>query len=150
RAGGGRARGRGGRGGGGAGVTSPAARQPAPRRKRMRPLPSRRHFLRRFFRNLGIVAGVVLVALTVGAVGYHATVGLGWLDAYLNAAMILTGMGPLTPLRTPAAKVFGIVYAIFSGVVFLSVVAVLLGPVAQRFLHRFHLELFEDDDTPGS
>jgi hypothetical protein len=123
--------------------------EPHAPRRRIRPLPPRRHFFRHFFRNLAVVIGVVFVALTIGAIGYHGTVGLAWLDAYLNAAMILTGMGPLTPLQTEPAKLFGIVYAIFSGVVFLSVVAVLLGPVAQRFLHRFHLELYEDDDANG-
>lgn len=123
---------------------------PEPRRKRVRPLPSRRHFVRRFLRNAGIVFGVVFVALAIGAVGYHITAGLGWLNAFLNAAMILTGMGPLAPLKTPAAKVFAIIYSIFSGVVFLSMVAVLLGPLAQRFLHRFHLELYEDDEPNRS
>jgi len=104
--------------------------------------------MRHMARNAAIVFGVVFAALTIGAVGYHLTAGLRWLDAYLNAAMILTGMGPLAPLRSTAAKLFAIVYSIFSGVVFLSMVAVLLGPLAQRFLHRFHLELYEDEPSP--
>lgn len=116
--------------------------------RRVRPLPSRRHLMRHMARNAAVVCGVVFVALTIGAVGYHLTDGLLWLDAYLNAAMILTGMGPLAPLRSTAAKLFAIVYSIFSGVVFLSMVAVLLGPLAQRFLHRFHLELYEDEPSP--
>ncbi|WP_325309947.1 hypothetical protein [Longimicrobium sp.] len=104
--------------------------------------------MRRFARNAAVVFGVVFLALSIGAVGYHATDGLDWLDAYLNAAMILTGMGPLAPFRSSAAKVFGIFYSVFSGVVFLSMIAVLLGPLAQRFLHRFHLELYEDEPAP--
>ena len=116
--------------------------------RRIRPLPSRRHLMRHMGRNAAIVFGVVFAALSIGAVGYHLTDGLRWLDAYLNAAMILTGMGPLAPLRSNTAKLFAIFYSIFSGVVFLSMVAVLLGPLAQRFLHRFHLELYEDEPHP--
>jgi len=130
-------------------MTTPAmqpAMEPAPKRRRIRPLPPLPHFFRNFLRNASIVVGLVFVALSIGAVGYHITAGLGWLDAYLNASMILTGMGPLAPLETPAAKLFAIFYSIFSGVAFLSMVAVLLGPLAQRFLHRFHLELYEDDE----
>jgi hypothetical protein len=118
-----------------------------PRLRRIRPLPPRLHFVRHFLRNAVVVFGVVFVALGIGAVGYHLTDGLGWLDAFLNAAMILTGMGPVAELHTPAAELFAIFYSIFSGVVFLSMIAVLLGPLAQRFLHKFHLDLY-DDDTP--
>jgi hypothetical protein len=106
--------------------------------------------MRRFGRTAAVVFGVVFGALSIGAVGYHLTDGLGWLDAYLNAAMILTGMGPLAPFRSSTAKLFGIFYSVFSGVVFLSMIAVLLGPLAQRFLHRFHLELYEDEPAPPS
>ena len=84
---------------------------------------------------------LVFVALGIGAIGYHALDGLPWLDAGLNAAMILTGMGPANPVTTSAAKIFAIVYALFSGVFFLTMVAVLLAPALHYFLHRFHLEL---------
>ena len=80
----------------------------------------------------------------IGTVGYHAFAGLGWLDAALNAAMILTGMGPMSPLTTPAAKAFGIAYALYSGVAFLTIVAVAFAPLAHRFLHRLHLDLYDD------
>ncbi len=79
--------------------------------------------------------------LAIGSAGYHLLGGLPWLDAALNAAMILTGMGPVQPISTPPAKVFAIGYALFSGVFFLTVVAVLLAPALQHFLHRFHLKL---------
>ena len=85
-------------------------------------------------------------SLAFGAIGYHALADLPWLDATLNAAMILTGMGPVDPLRTPAAKLFGIFYALFSGVAFLTMVAVLFAPVAHRFLHRFHLDIARDPE----
>ena len=106
--------------------------------------PHHRQWLRRrLARNALIVCGLILAALAVGAAGYHFLDGLDWLDATLNAAMILTGMGPVSPVERPAAKVFAIVYALLSGVFFLTMVAVLLAPAVHQFLHRFHLELDE-------
>src|SRR3712207_1235463 len=89
---------------------------------------SRRHLIRRSLRNASVVVALVAAALAVGAAGYHFLDGLSWLDATLNAAMILTGMGPVSPIRTPAAKLFAIGYALLSGVFFLTMVAVLLAP----------------------
>jgi hypothetical protein len=104
----------------------------------------RRRLIARLLRNGAIVAGLISVALFIGAAGYHWLGDLPWLDATLNAAMILTGMGPVNPLVRPAAKVFAIVYSLASGVFFLTMVAVLLAPGVQHLLHRFHLELDED------
>jgi len=108
---------------------------------RHKTLPPPRVFALHLLRNFAYVSGLIAASLAFGAAGYHAFAGLPWLDATLNAAMILTGMGPVDPLTTPAAKIFGIVYALFSGVAFLTMVAMLLAPAAHRLLHRFHLEL---------
>lgn len=108
-------------------------------------LPSRSQFLRRMAFQSLFGLGAIAGSLAIGAVGYHAFAGLDWLDATLNASMILTGMGPIAPLETPAGKLFGIGYSLFSGVAFLTIAAVLMGPVVHRFLHRFHLDLYEDD-----
>jgi hypothetical protein len=105
--------------------------------------PSTRILVRRLARNGAIVLGFIVANLGVGAVGYHVFAGLPWLDATLNAAMILTGMGPVDRLVEPQAKIFAIVYSLFSSVFFLTMVAVLLAPAVQHFLHRFHLELDE-------
>lgn len=105
----------------------------------------RRTLVRRLARNAGIVFGLILVALGIGATGYHTIAGLPWLDAVLNAAMILTGMGPVAVISGPAAKVFATIYALFSGVFFLTMVAVLLAPAVHHFLHRFHLDLKEHE-----
>lgn len=105
--------------------------------------PSIGVLVRRLARNGTIVIGFIGAALAAGAVGYHVSAGLPWLDATLNAAMILTGMGPVDRLSGPEAKVFAIVYSLFSSVFFLTMVAVLLAPAVQHFLHRFHLELDE-------
>jgi hypothetical protein len=104
----------------------------------------RQRLVRRLGRNAAFVAALIFVALTVGAIGYHLFAGLPWLDAALNAAMIMTGMGPVNPVTTTAAKVFAIAYALFSGVFFLTMVAVLLAPGVQHLLHRFHLEIDEE------
>jgi hypothetical protein len=110
-------------------------------RQHKRPLPPRKVFLTRLARNAVAAIVVVIASLALGACGYHFTSGLTWLDATLNASMILTGMGPVDPMKTPAAKMFAIFYSLFSGVVFLGLVAVVLGPVLHRFLHRLHLEI---------
>ena len=108
-------------------------------------LPSRAELAKRLARNFAIAAVLVAGSLAIGVIGYHATAGLPWIDALLNASMILTGMGPVDPLQTTTAKLFASAYAIFSGVAFLTIVAVMMAPLVHRFLHRFHLEL-EDDD----
>ena len=88
--------------------------------------------------------GLIGTSLGIGAAGYRAFGGLSWIDATLNAAMILTGMGPVSPMTTDAAKIFATVYALFSGVAFLTAVSVLLAPAAHRFLHRFHLDVYDE------
>ncbi len=113
-----------------------------------RPLPHWKQFLIKFFGNLLISGSLIAVSLSIGAVGYHEFEGLPWLDAYLNASMILTGMGPVNAVRTEAGKLFAIGYSLFSGVVFLSACAVLFAPVVHRFLHRFHLDIQEQQDDP--
>ena len=89
---------------------------------------------------LTIVAG----SLAIGVLGYHGIAGLGWIDALLNASMILTGMGPVDRMETNASKLFASGYAIFSGVAFLSSVGLLMAPIVHRFIYRFHLESDED------
>lgn len=108
------------------------------------PLLSVELYLRRLLRNFGIASAIILSALALGIGGYHQFEGLPWIDALLNAAMILGGMGPVDTLHTTAGKLFASFYALFSGVIFISAVGILAAPVIHRFLHRFHLELEED------
>lgn len=112
-----------------------------------RPLPTRAHFARHLLRNGAVGVAFVIVSLSLGAVGYHALAGIGWLDAYLNASMILTGMGPMSPLQSPAAKLFAIFYTLYSALAFLTVAAVMLGPAVARLVHRMHLEMYGDVET---
>lgn len=102
-------------------------------------------FLRRLGMSLAFALGLSGVGLLIGTIGYHVFAGLGWLDAELNAAMILTGMGPVSPMQTPGAKIFSSIYALFSGVVFLSSTGIVLSPVFHRVIHTFHLA--EDDSS---
>lgn len=95
--------------------------------------------MRRVVRNLAYGLVLIVVSLAIGILGYHQLAGLGWTDAFLNAAMILSGMGPVAELHTRAAKIFAGTYAIFSGIALISTAAVIFAPVLHRMLHRFHL-----------
>jgi hypothetical protein len=107
---------------------------------RTEPLLTRAQFARRLLRHGGVAALLVGLSLAVVTVGYHITAGLAWLDALLNAVMILTGMGPVAPLQSPAAKLFAMAFALYAGVVFLAVTGIMLAPVAHRILHWLHLD----------
>ena len=107
---------------------------------RHQPLLSYARYLRRIGLHAGIGVGILLGSLLLGVFGYHKFESLPWLDALLNASMILGGMGPVNPLQTAAGKLFASFYALYSGVVFLVSAGVIFAPVVHRFLHRFHLE----------
>jgi hypothetical protein len=111
---------------------------------RTEPLLSRRDFAVRLARHGGVSLALIFGSLLLGAAGYHVTEGLSWLDAVLNAAMILTGMGPVSPLRHASGKIFASFYALYSGVAFLAIAGLLVAPVAHRLLHHLHLEETED------
>lgn len=106
---------------------------------RSEPLLPRRQFILRMMWYATFSFVMLGFSLGLGVVGYHYLDGLGWLDSFLNASMILAGMGPVDAIRTDAGKWFASFYAVFSGVVFLSTVAVFLSPIAHRFLHKLHL-----------
>lgn len=97
-------------------------------------------FYRRFFRAVFYSATVISAALLLGILGYHFIAGFEWIDAVLNATMILTGMGPVGTLTTSAAKLFASVYALFSGLVFVTASGIILSPMLHRVLHQFHAD----------
>lgn len=82
----------------------------------------------------------IVLALGVGMSGYHFFEGMSWTDAFLDASMILSGMGPVSPLHTEAGKIFAGCYALFSGLAFIAVMALVFTPVIHRFFHKIHLE----------
>lgn len=108
--------------------------------RRHQPLLSRPAFARRLLRSVGIASAVAAMALGIGVLGYRFTEDLPWIDALLNASMILGGMGPVSELHTTAGKLFASWYALFSGVVFITSAGILVAPILHRFLHHFHLE----------
>ena len=98
------------------------------------------NFLRRMMRSAGFGMAVILLSLAIGVLGYHDIVGLSWIDSYENAAMILSGMGPLAAPATTAGKLFAGTYALFSGLAVLIVAGILFTPVVHRLLHRLHAD----------
>jgi hypothetical protein len=112
-------------------------------------LLSRAAFLRRLRRHALVVLALVAGSLTIGVLGYRFLERLEWIDALLNASMILGGMGPVNELHTVAGKIFASIYALYSGLIVLVVAGVLFAPIFHRFLHRFHLETDDDASPPG-
>lgn len=111
---------------------------------RTRPLLSRVEFFFRLIRHGVLALVVVFAALLIGVLGYHGFEGMPWIDATLNASMILGGMGPVNSLNTVGGKLFASAYALFSGVLFIGLMGIVLAPFAHRLLHRFHVESGED------
>ncbi|MEO8218104.1 MAG: hypothetical protein ABI718_13575 [Acidobacteriota bacterium] len=107
---------------------------------RFRPLLPMRLFLRRQAIHVAGAVAFILLFLLAGMTGYHVIAGFSWIDSFLNAAMILGGMGPVDPLTSSGSKLFAGLYALVSGVVFLVVVGVMVAPTAHRLLHTFHIE----------
>jgi len=117
-----------------------------PRHHPLAPAPV---FRRRVLSSVGL-AGVVLGgSLAVGIAGYHWWGGLDWLDALVNASMILGGMGPVDPITRPAGKWFASAYALYSGVALLTSVGIIFTPGLHRLLHAFHIGE-EEDQRPES
>lgn len=108
-------------------------------------LISKAEYYLRIFRHIAVALGIVTFALGMGVLGYHILEKLPWIDALLNASMILGGMGPVDPVKTEAGKIFASFYALFSGLLFLVIAGIIFAPAIHRFLHRFHLEQDEED-----
>jgi len=103
-------------------------------------------FYRRLYRNILITFIVIFLSLLMGVLGYHFIAHLSFVDALLNASMILTGMGPVDILTNTSAKLFASIYALFSGITFLTSIAVLVAPMVQRLMHEMNLETVTDEE----
>ena len=106
----------------------------------MKPLASTQVFARRLLTSSAVGMALVAVSLAVGMAGYHGYEGLPWIDAFLNASMILSGMGPLMSPVTTSGKLFAGFYALYSGLAVLVIAGVIFAPIVHRLLHRFHIE----------
>jgi hypothetical protein len=107
--------------------------------KRNEPLLKTHKFIKRLA--IGIIVGIflVIIALLIGMLGYHHYEKMSWVDAFANASMILSGMGPFGPLTTTGGKIFAGFYAIFSGLSFILIIGIIFAPIIHRFFHKFHL-----------
>ncbi len=108
--------------------------------KKNEPVASSWVFLSRLTRNAVWALMVVTVSLAIGCAGYMGFEGMSLIDAFNNAAMILSGMGPVSPLNTAGGKIFAALYAIASGLLLFVVAGLMMAPVYHRILHRFHVE----------
>ena len=98
-----------------------------------------RVFLKRVLKYFLFSSMLIAFSLAIGTIGYHYYGGISWIDGFYNASLILTGMGPVNEMHTTAAKLFASFYALFSGIAFLSTVAVIFAPIAHRLLHMLHI-----------
>jgi len=89
---------------------------------------------------MGAAFLLILVALFIGVAGYHWVAGFDWVDSFLNASMILRGMGEINLLTNMAGKIFASLYALFSGLIFIAVMGIVFSPIAHRMLHKFHID----------
>jgi len=110
--------------------------------KRLPPLP-RPHFIRRLLLHVLAAVALVLASLGIGMAGYSWFEGLAWRDAFLNAAMLLGGMGPVETPSTNGGKLFAGCYALYAGLVFLVAIGIVLAPIVHRVMHRFHWDADE-------
>jgi hypothetical protein len=108
------------------------------------PVVSREVFLRRLGRNAIVALTVIGVSMIVGIIGYHTIEGMEWIDAFLESAMLLGGMGPIHAPVTVAGKLFAGIYALYAGVLVIGTAGVILAPIFHRLLHSLHVE--DDDD----
>jgi hypothetical protein len=111
---------------------------------RFTPLAPPHVFARRLVASIAVGVGLVAASLLAGMAGYHGFERLSWLDAFLNASMILSGMGPVTTPVTAGGKMFAGLYALYSGLAVLVIAGVMFGPLIHRFLHRFHIDTEEN------
>lgn len=116
-----------------------------PRRHRL-PIRSHREFLRHAGGFIALALVFLVLSLGLGSVGYHLAAGLGWIDSFLNASMILTGMGPVDAMSDDGAKIFASLYAIFAGAVYPAMTAIILFPFLHRMLNILHLQALGEDD----
>jgi len=112
---------------------------------RRQKLLSRPAFVRRLKRHGVWALSLMLGSLFLGTIGFHLMSRLSWIDAFLNSAMLLGGMGPVGDMGPASGKIFAAIYALYAGLLFLVVAGLLFAPVFHRMLHRFHLDEGEDD-----
>lgn len=113
------------------------------RKEKVTPLP---HFLFRLGRYALFASGLIVFSVLIGTIGYHHFGNITWIDSFHMACMILTGMGPVANMTSDTAKIFSSLYALYSGIAFLSISAVFFAPIIHRLLHILHVEQDNDEE----
>lgn len=114
--------------------------------KKKKHLPPQRNIYLHLTRNFLLGLFLIAIALYGGMLGYHFFEKMSWTDSFLNASMILSGMGPADPMITQAGKVFAGMYALFSGLAFIAIVVIILSPIIHKFFRTIHLEAANSED----
>src|SRR5690242_12658129 len=104
------------------------------------PLAPMHKFYRRMLMHTLVAFGILFICLLIGIFGYHYTANIPWIDSLHNASMILSGMGPVVEIRSVGGKWFSSIYALFSGIVFITNIGIILAPAIHRLFHRLNLE----------
>jgi len=112
----------------------------------VKPLLPTNEYLRRVLASVTLGLALIVISLAAGMLGYHVLEDRSWIDSFLNASMILSGMGPLWDPQTTGGKVFAGAYALYSGLAVLIIAGIMLAPAVHRFLHRFHIEATGQDE----
>jgi len=107
-----------------------------------------KHFLLRLGRYGAFALILIFISVIIGTIGYRSVAQLNWIDSFYMACMILTGMGPVADMSSESAKLFSSFYALYSGVAFLSITAVIFAPIIHRLLHILHVQ--DDAEDKGS
>ncbi len=114
--------------------------------KRRHRFKTPRNLYQHLIRNTFIGFILIVSALYIGMLGYHFFEKMSWVDSFLNASMILSGMGPAANLTTNAGKIFAGLYALFSGLAFIAIVVIMLSPIIHKFFRTIHLEAGKTED----
>lgn len=121
-------------------MTHKTSRSIRPFERMSEPMAPTDIYYARLRRSIATGLAIVAISLGIGALGYHGLERMPWIDAFLNASMILGGMGPVDRLATTGGKLFATVYALYSGLVLLLTAGIIITPAVHRLLHRFHVE----------
>ncbi len=97
-------------------------------------------FVIRMLKYVGFASILIAISVGIGMIGYHHFADIGWIDSFHMSCLILTGMGPVVEMKSVGAKLFSSFYALYSGVAFLSITAVVFSPIIHRLLHILHVE----------
>ena len=114
------------------------------------PLVSRAAFLRRMTKYALLASGFIVVSLLIGMAGYHHFEGMSWIDAFVNSAMLMGGMGPVSELHTEVGKLFAGFYALYCGLIVIIAIGIVAAPLLHRILHHFHLEVATNKEESDS